>query len=85
MHRALLRNGTILDGTGGPAFAGHLLIEGNRIAAVVRQGDTPPPAETVLDVSGCAVAPGFIDMHSHSDWILPLSNHLWRSDKLSRC
>ena len=75
MHRTVLENATILDGTARPAFPGHLVIEGDRIIAVLGPGDTLPPADTLLDVSGGAVAPGFIDMHSHADWILPLDHH----------
>jgi dihydroorotase/N-acyl-D-amino-acid deacylase len=61
----LLRNGTIIDGTGTGAFAGDLLIDGDRIAEV---GDFEAltVSETV-DCSGFTIAPGFIDAHSHSD------------------
>src|SRR6266511_1942286 len=61
----LLQNGSILDGAGTPAFAGDLLIEGARIAAVGRF--PAPPDARVIDCSGLTIAPGFIDAHSHSD------------------
>ncbi len=78
MKTLLIRNGTIYDGTGAPAFRGHLLVQADRIEAVLQGQDSPPQADEILDASGCAVAPGFIDMHSHSDWVLPLEDHpLW--------
>ena len=59
----VLKNGLVVDGTGGPAFEGDVAIEGDRIAAV-GQGLS---GEGELDCSGHVVAPGFIDTHSHSD------------------
>ncbi len=60
-----LTNGSILDGSGGPAFPGGVLISGDRIEAV---GQIDPPADCeTIDCGGQAIAPGFIDIHSHSD------------------
>ncbi|MCU0597756.1 MAG: amidohydrolase family protein [Desulfobacterales bacterium] len=75
MEPLLIQNGTIIDGTGNPGFKGHLLIEGKRIREVIRGGENPPQAGAILDASGQIVAPGFIDMHSHSDWAIPLPDH----------
>jgi N-acyl-D-amino-acid deacylase len=75
MESLLIKNGLIIDGAGTPAFKGHIFIEGKRIREVIRNGETPPQAGAVLDASGQVVSPGFIDMHSHSDWVLPLSDH----------
>jgi N-acyl-D-amino-acid deacylase len=62
----VLKGATILDGTGAPAFPGDVGILGDGIAAV---GDIGAgQAKRVLDVSGLHVAPGFIDIHSHSDF-----------------
>jgi N-acyl-D-amino-acid deacylase len=63
-----LQGGTIVDGTGAPSFRGDVLIQNGRISGV---GDVEVPsgAERV-DVSEHIVAPGFIDMHSHSDLAL---------------
>lgn len=78
MKSVLIRGGTVYDGTGAPGFKGHVLVRAGRIEAVLREPQPPPQADEVLDAVGCAVAPGFIDMHSHSDWVLPLEDHpLW--------
>ncbi len=65
MTALLLRNGTLLDGSGGPARRADVLLVGERIAEV---GEFQPPAECqTIDCAGLTVAPGFIDAHSHSD------------------
>jgi N-acyl-D-amino-acid deacylase len=61
----LLRGGTVVDGTGEPGRAADVAIEGERIAAI--SPGLTGAADRVLDVTGRVVAPGFIDMHSHSD------------------
>jgi N-acyl-D-amino-acid deacylase len=66
----LLRDGQVVDGTGGAAFKGHVLIDGDRIGAVIPEGQEIPPTDEEIDADGCVIAPGFIDMHSHSDWLL---------------
>ena len=74
-----LRGGTIVDGTGAEPFRGDVLVDGDRIAAVIAsEGQAPAPeihARQVIDATGLAIAPGFIDIHSHSDWILPQRDH----------
>lgn len=65
MTDLLLRGGTVIDGAGNPAFRADVAVDGGRITAVGRLADTT--ADRTIDVSGLAVAPGFIDMHSHSD------------------
>ena len=60
----VIRGGTLFDGTGGPPRSGDLAIDGDRITAVGRVTE----AGTVeIDARGMAVAPGFIDIHSHAD------------------
>src|ERR1700679_2416167 len=67
--RLLIRGATLLDGTEAPGRAGDLLVEDDRIAEV---GATSLSPDEVLDAKGLVVAPGFIDMHSHGDFSLPV-------------
>ena len=75
MKTTLINNGIIIDGTGKKAFPGNILVEDGLIRDIIPQGTQPPDADDVIDASGCASCPGFIDMHSHSDWLLPLHDH----------
>lgn len=76
--RTRFDNAHIHDGTGAAPFHGSVLVEGDRIAAVIRgggrNGDTPE-ADRVLDAGGLALSPGFIDAHGHTD-LLILENPL---------
>jgi N-acyl-D-aspartate/D-glutamate deacylase len=63
----LIRGGRIVDGTGNPWFVGDVAIRGDKIVAV---GRVSGKAKSVIDAKGKVVAPGFIDMHSHSDYLL---------------
>jgi N-acyl-D-amino-acid deacylase len=58
---------TVVDGSGGPAFDGWVAVEGDRIAAVGRPGEAPPQAHREIDARDAVVAPGFVDVHNHSD------------------
>lgn len=75
MATTLFRNGSIIDGTGKPAFAGSLLVEDEIIKDIIKDGSGLPQADQVIDAAGLVIAPGFIDMHSHVDWVLPWSEH----------
>ncbi len=69
-ERVLLKNGLLVDGTGEKAFYGDLLINRDKIEAI-----TPHDLQfdgKVIDCTGLVIAPGFIDMHSHMDWVLPI-------------
>jgi N-acyl-D-amino-acid deacylase len=69
MHDLLLRNGSIVDGTGAPATHGDVAIQGDRVVAV---GDLAGRSATrVVNLDGRVVAPGFIDIHTHCDFTLP--------------
>ena len=61
-------NGHILDGTGSPWYEGSLAIRNGKIADIGRIGDAA--ARRTIDAKGMVVAPGFIDLHSHSDFTL---------------
>jgi N-acyl-D-amino-acid deacylase len=68
MEDIMIKNGLIVDGTGNPWFRSDLLIESGRIAGIGsfdRAG-----SGLTIDATGLVVAPGFIDMHSHSDLFL---------------
>jgi N-acyl-D-amino-acid deacylase len=75
MATTLIKGGRVLDGTGAAAVEGDVLLEGDRIAGILRRGEDAPSVDRVLDASGCMVAPGVIDMHSHADWTLALADH----------
>src|SRR6185503_11644108 len=66
----VIRNGRIVDGTGNPSFNADVGIRGDRIAAVGRLPDARAARE--IDARNLVVAPGFIDLHKHSD--TPLVN-----------
>jgi N-acyl-D-aspartate/D-glutamate deacylase len=74
----LIRGGTLVDGTGAPGVAGDLAIRDGRIAEM---GRVRGSARRTLDASGCAVAPGFVDIHTHYDaqvfWDRMLSISPW--------
>jgi N-acyl-D-amino-acid deacylase len=67
-YDVLIRNGRIVDGTGNPWFEGDVAIRAGKIVAVGRVPEGE--AEREIDARGLVVAPGFIDMHSHSDFLL---------------
>lgn len=61
----IIRNGTLFDGTLADPIEADLAINGGRIAAIGRALGSD--ARVVIDARGLAVAPGFIDIHSHAD------------------
>src|SRR6185436_18634819 len=61
----IVRGGRIVDGTGNPWFAGDVGIRGDRITTVGQLASAKARRE--IDAHGLVVAPGFIDMHTHSD------------------
>jgi N-acyl-D-amino-acid deacylase len=71
VHDILIRGGTLYDGSGTPGVASDLAIKDGRIAAIgARLGEG---ARKVIDAAGLAVAPGFIDIKTHSDFTLPIN------------
>src|SRR5882757_284946 len=67
----LIRNGLLIDGTGSPGTVADLAVADGRIAAIGRNlaGD----ATRLIDATGLAVTPGFIDIKTHSDFTLPIN------------
>ena len=68
-HNLVIRGGTIIDGTGAAGTIGDVAISAGRIDAVGRRLKSSGAEE--IDARGLAVAPGFIDIHSHGDSNLP--------------
>lgn len=65
MYQVIIKNGTIIDGTGCAMFRGDVGIKEGKIAEIGNlQNDS---AETVIEADGLFVAPGFIDVDNHSD------------------
>jgi N-acyl-D-amino-acid deacylase len=75
----IVRHASIVDGTGAAAYAGDVAVRGDRIAAI---GTLPASAtaKTVIDAGGRVVAPGFIDVHTHSEDVaeLPVAENFLR-------
>ena len=71
MHDILIRGGTLYDGAGNPGVAGDVAVIGGRIAAV--GPGIAGSARKTIDAQNLAVAPGFIDIKTHSDFTLPIN------------
>jgi dihydroorotase/N-acyl-D-amino-acid deacylase len=63
----LLDNGTIVDGTGAPPRPGSVLVRDGKVAQIGPMGAEWPAAQRI-DCSGLIIAPGFVDVHAHSDY-----------------
>ena len=68
MSDILIKNGRIVDGTGSPWYKGDLAIESGRISRIGRSLDIK--TDKTIDAKNLCVSPGFIDVHSHSDFTL---------------
>ncbi|MGL5837048.1 MAG: N-acyl-D-amino-acid deacylase family protein [Sphingorhabdus sp.] len=64
MHDMVIRNGTIVDGTGAPRFVGDVAIDSGLISQV---GKVSAPGKKEIDANGMIVAPGWVDIHTHYD------------------
>jgi N-acyl-D-amino-acid deacylase len=67
VHDLVIRGGTVVDGTGAPAYGADVAIDGGRISAI---GPAVEDGRDTIEADGLVVAPGFVDMHSHSDLVL---------------
>ena len=65
----LIKNGTIVDGSGGEPYQADIAVEDGKITAI---GSLSDEAKCIIDAGGKYVTPGFIDMHSHSDSTVPI-------------
>lgn len=74
MYDLVIRNGRVVDGSGSPWFVADIGVYEGRIARVgVVDGDD---AGRVIEARGLVVAPGFADIHSHADFVLPDADHM---------
>ncbi len=81
MHDLVIRNGTVVDGSGGPARVprtADIAVDGDRISAV---GPDVGPGRREIDADGRLVTPGFVDIHTHYDgqatWDPEISPSSW--------
>jgi len=74
MLDVLIRGGRVVDGTGNPWFPADVGIRDGVITVIGTLPDDAP-AEVVIDAAGRMVAPGFIDIHSHSDFVVADPTH----------
>ena len=75
MYDVLIKNALIYDGTGSAPFLGFVGISGDKIGAVGQGAADGLQAGKVVDAKGLALAPGFIDVHSHSDYVINEDPH----------
>lgn len=68
MHDLLFRDVLLYDGTGSPPVQADVAIEGDRIASVRAGAEGGQGARKTIDARGLALAPGFIDVHTHDDF-----------------
>ena len=68
----VIRNGTVIDGTGAAAITADIAITGGRIVRVSRAPIDATRARRTIDAKGLVVAPGFIDLHTHLEPLLQM-------------
>jgi len=71
VHDILISDGLVFDGSGSAGVAADIAIKDGRIAAI--GSPINAPAGKIIDAAGLAVAPGFIDIKTHSDFTLPIN------------
>ena len=64
MFDLIIKNGTVIDGTGAPGFKADVGILNGKVSKI---GSIRENADTTIDATGLVVTPGFIDSHSHAD------------------
>jgi N-acyl-D-amino-acid deacylase len=81
VHDLVIRNAHLVDGSGAPARAADIAVDGDRISAVEAAG-SGAAAHREVDADGMLVTPGFVDIHTHYDaqaswdpWLTPSSWH----------
>ncbi|MEP6784503.1 MAG: amidohydrolase family protein [Sphingomonadales bacterium] len=69
MSDILIRNGTVVDGTGAPSYSADVRVR-DGIIAEIGKGLDPVNGERVVDATDCVVTPGFIEAHTHMDAVM---------------
>lgn len=80
MYDLLVKNGTVIDGSGEPGYAGSVASLNGKIT--ILPADTDAQAKTTIDANGLIISPGFIDPHSHGD--VPLGREFASLSKISQ-
>ncbi|MCP4132762.1 MAG: amidohydrolase family protein [bacterium] len=76
MHDYCIKNATIIDGTGNAPYEGSLLVKKDTISEIIRGRETRlPRAKKTISGEGKVLSPGFIDIHTHYDFILNEPDH----------
>ncbi|MGJ7877189.1 N-acyl-D-amino-acid deacylase family protein [Streptomyces rochei] len=74
MEELVIRDADVVDGSGADSYRADVVVDGGRIVSIVKEaaaaGCQRPRARRELDAEGLVLAPGFIDMHAHSDLAL---------------
>ena len=73
MYDIVINNGKIVDGTGNPWFWGNVAVQDGKIVAISR--GNLGPAKRIIDAKDLIVAPGFCDLHTHTDFTILWHNH----------
>ena len=63
--KTVIRNAMVWDGSGAAPFPAEVLVEGERIRRVARDGALPADGATVLDAQGMTLMPGLVEGHAH--------------------
>lgn len=71
--KVLLKNGTIIDGSGNASYTGSVILQDNAILDITT-AETGDSFDNIIDCTGKVIAPGFIDAHSHNDWFAAREN-----------
>jgi N-acyl-D-amino-acid deacylase len=74
VEELVIRDADVVDGSGDYSYRADVVVDGGRIVSIVKEaadaGCQRPKARRELDAEGLVLAPGFIDMHAHSDLAL---------------
>lgn len=72
-HDIVIKNGKVVDGTGNPWFYADVGVSDGKIVAIGKLEQST--AKNIINADGLVVAPGFVDIHSHADFVIPSKNH----------